>query len=75
MRRPVILRSEADLEFGDAAEWYERQRPGLGADFIVCVEETLEHIANTPELHAIVLGSVQRAGVRRFPYSVYVFYS
>jgi plasmid stabilization system protein ParE len=71
MRRPVVLRSEADLEFSDASEWYERQRPGLGADFIACVEETLDRIANTPELHAIVFGSVRRAGVRRFPYSVY----
>lgn len=71
MTRPVVLRLEAEVEFSDASEWYERQRPGLGADFIACVEETLERIADTPELHGIILGNVRRAGVRRFPYSVY----
>jgi plasmid stabilization system protein ParE len=71
MSRRVVLRLEADLEFGDVSEWYERQRPGLGADFIACVEETLNRIAETPELHGKTLGEVRRAGVRRFPYSVY----
>ena len=71
MSRLVVLRAEAELEFSDASEWYDRQRPGLGADFVACVEETLERIADTPELHAIVFGDVRRAGVRRFPYSVY----
>ena len=67
----VVLRPEAKREFDDAFDWYERQRPGLGVDFVACVEETFDRIAKTPELHAKVLRGARRAGVRRFPYSVY----
>ena len=71
MSRPVVLRPEAKSDFDDAFDWYERQRPGLGNDFVVCVEETFTRFAKTPELHARVLGGVRRAAVHRFPYSVY----
>lgn len=71
MSRVVVLRPEAKLEFDDAFDWYECRRPGLGIDFVACVEETFDRIAETPELHAKVLHEMRRAGVHRFPYSVY----
>jgi plasmid stabilization system protein ParE len=58
----------ADLE--DAINWYKRLRPGLEADFALCVEESLARIVDNPESFPIVMASARRALVRRFPYGV-----
>jgi plasmid stabilization system protein ParE len=71
MMRAVVLRREARLEFDVAFDWYERQRPGLGDDFVACVQQTFDRIAKTPELHERVVQDIRRASVHRFPYSVY----
>ncbi len=71
MMRSIIFRQEARLEFDDAFDWYERQRPGLGVDFDACVRETFQRIVKNPELHEQVLPGLRRATVHRFPYSVY----
>jgi plasmid stabilization system protein ParE len=68
---PVILRPDARREFDDAFDWYNLQRPGLGAEFVACVEEAFQQIARAPELRAKVHRNVRRAPVRRFPYSIY----
>lgn len=71
MRLPLVLRDEASAEFDEAFDYYERQQPGLGVDFVARVQRVFDRIAATPRLHAIVLGDVRRAGVTRFPYSVF----
>ena len=68
---PVVLRPEARAEFDDAFDWGERQRPGLGVDFVAQVQEVLDRISATPELYARMFQDVRRAVVRRFPYSVF----
>jgi plasmid stabilization system protein ParE len=67
---PVILHAEAREEFDEAFDWYERKRPGLGVDFMTCVQETLKYVSKTPRRYPEVLQDVRRAPVRRFPYSV-----
>jgi plasmid stabilization system protein ParE len=71
MSLPVVLRLEARLEFAEAFDWYERQRPGLGRDLAACVEQAFIRIAQTPELGERVFRHVRRVVVHRFPYSVY----
>jgi hypothetical protein len=34
MTKPVLLRPEAQLDLEDAAQWYNRQRGGLGYEFL-----------------------------------------
>ena len=41
MNEKLIIRSEAEAEIEQAFRWYEERRPGLGADFLLCVEESL----------------------------------
>ena len=67
----MIIRPEAEADVVTARAWYERQREGLGAAFLLCVEEVLDHIARTPELYPVVYQEVRRAFTRRFPYAVY----
>jgi plasmid stabilization system protein ParE len=67
----MIIRPEAEADLVSARDWYERQREGLGAAFLLCVEEVLEHIGRTPEMYTAVYRDVRRALTRRFPYAVY----
>jgi plasmid stabilization system protein ParE len=67
----MIIRPEAETDLANARDWYERQRTGLGAAFLLCVEEVLERIARTPEMYRVGYHDIRRALTRRFPYAVY----
>jgi plasmid stabilization system protein ParE len=60
--------AEADL--AAAIDWYERIRPGLGADLALCIEVALDRILDNPDAFPVVLPGVHRARIRRFPYGV-----
>ncbi|HEX3869730.1 MAG TPA: type II toxin-antitoxin system RelE/ParE family toxin [Pirellulales bacterium] len=70
MKRRVIFRHEAEIEFNEAACWYEARRRNLGREFIAAVEETIDLIRARPELFRIVAPKVREAEMKRFPYSV-----
>ena len=44
-------RSKDDVELAFA--WYERQRTGLGFEFLDCIEAALQNIINYPEMYQI----------------------
>jgi toxin ParE1/3/4 len=67
----MIIRPEAEADLVTARAWYERQREGLGAAFLLCVEEVLDRIDRTPELYPVVYQDIRRSFTRRFPYAVY----
>jgi plasmid stabilization system protein ParE len=67
----LVFRPEARADVIDARAWYERQQPGLGNRFITALDELLARISQTPEIYAVVLKTVRRAKLRRFPYLVY----
>lgn len=71
MNRPLLLRAAAQREFGEAAVWYEKQRPGLGKDFVDRVQRVLDKIADQPEHYPLVTNTVREAPVSGFPYAVY----
>lgn len=62
---------EADIEFREAASYYEFCKRGLGERFIKAVESTTARIAASPEQFPIVEADVRRALVRVFPYGVW----
>ena len=71
MSLPIVLREDARAEFDQAFDWYERQKPGLGVEFVAKVQDVFDRISNLPLLHAIVFEDVRRAPVKKFPYAVY----
>lgn len=71
MTLPIFFLPEARAEFDAAANWYDAQKPGLGAAFINEVEKVLGAIAAMPRMHQIIYQAVRRAVVRRFPYTVF----
>jgi plasmid stabilization system protein ParE len=71
MSLPLVFEPEVEAEVDEAYRWYERQRQGLGEDFLAAVQATLDRVQINPELPAIIYRDVRRALVRRFPYAVY----
>ena len=67
----VVLRAEAREELGEAFDWYEGRRPGLGHQFVRCVSDAIDLILTTPEAFPRVHGEVRRALVRRFPHGIF----
>jgi toxin ParE1/3/4 len=54
-----------------AFEWYEKQRRGLGFEFLDCVEAVIETIQQMPQLYANHHNHFRRALIRRFPFSIF----
>lgn len=71
MTRELIIRPAAADDMAEGLRWYNRQRAGLGLEFIECVEQTFDALTRTPEMHQKVYKDARRAVVRRFPYVVY----
>ena len=71
MTHTLLLRPETEAEVEEAYRWYEQQREGLGADFLLCVEEALGKIRRAPETYSIVHKQIHRLLIRRFPYGVF----
>jgi toxin ParE1/3/4 len=64
-------RSKDDLE--TAFVWYERQRRGLGFEFLDCVEAAIQGIRTHPEMYPVRYREIRGCPLRRFPFSI--FYS
>ncbi len=60
----------AEADFADAVRWYGRIRYGLAADFVLCVDATVDRIMHNPHAYSPLFLNVRRALVRRFPYGV-----
>ncbi|MGE0607498.1 MAG: type II toxin-antitoxin system RelE/ParE family toxin [Pirellulales bacterium] len=67
----MIVSPAAENDLRQSRDWYELRRFGLGAEFMLCIEDVFERISRNPELHAIVHRDVRRALARRFPYAIY----
>ncbi|MBF0266022.1 MAG: type II toxin-antitoxin system RelE/ParE family toxin [Gammaproteobacteria bacterium] len=70
----VVFKSRAVDDIKVARDWYNEQSKGLGYEFINCVEDAVDNIKNNPELYPTVYKQVQRALVKRFPYSVFYLF-
>lgn len=65
----------AEIELLEAADFYDGERPGLGADFLDEVDRALRCALEYPESSPIALGSTRNLVVDRFPYSVKCYVS
>lgn len=71
MNLPIVLRDEAQAEFDEAFDFYERQRPGSGVKFAARVQDVFDQIGANPQLHAVVFADIRKAVVARSPYCVF----
>ena len=71
MSYSLSIRKEAEADIPEAFEYYESCRKNLGADFILCIEESITRIEKTPRQYKIIHKTVHRALVRKFPFGIY----
>ena len=73
MNLNITIRPDAEADIENAAFWYEKQRPGLGNDFLDEVQSTLKILTENPCLYPVVHKNIRRALIRRFPFGLYYF--
>ena len=71
MSLPVTWSDEAKSEFYDAEQWYADIGIRLSERFVQAVEDTVQSIEEFPFQFPVVYRGRRRAGVRRFPYSLF----
>jgi len=69
MKLRYTERAKDDLDLAFA--WYEKQRRGLGFEFLDCVEIAVKSILENPELYRIYYFIFRGCVIRRFPFSVF----
>ena len=71
----IVILEQAGEEILVAHDWYENRRRGLGFDFELCLEATLDKIILFPESYPIHYHPTRRALVPHFPYGVFFTFS
>ena len=67
----VVFHPAALEELEHAADYYEREREGLGRRFRLDFEASLERIVQNPLLFAEELGDFRACMLKRFPYTIF----
>jgi len=75
MAAKLILLPEAEQDAAEAYDWYAAKRPGLGEEFLNCVDSCLQALRRTPKLYAFAHEEYRRGLIRRFPYSIFYEYN
>ena len=71
MTRLLFIRPEAEAEMAEAFDWYEQRVPGLGSDYLNCLDVVFHSLVQTPQQYPLVHRTVRRALTHRFPYEVF----
>ena len=66
----IAFLSVAAAELTDAVAFYNQQSEGLGFQFAVEVQRTIERIAEFPEAWPVLSKRTRRCRMRRFPYGL-----
>jgi len=66
-----ILRPAAVGDLREAYAWYEKERAGLGQEFLREVRATLDRVLDQPRAYPVIHRDTRRAIVRRFPYALF----
>jgi toxin ParE1/3/4 len=71
MKYNLIIRPEAKTDLVDAFQWYQKQRPGLGHDFKLCIDEVISKVQKNPLIYKIIGDGIRRSVTMRFPFGVF----
>ncbi len=71
MNFTIIIRPEAETDLAESYRWYEERNPGLGLEFVRCVDVAFDTILENPNLYQRVYKNIRRALPRRFPYEIF----
>lgn len=67
----VNIQPAAVTDVEEAALWYEAQEPGLGIEFILALDASIDLAVAAPHHYEDFYLGIRRVLLKRFPYSVY----
>jgi len=67
----LIIKPLAEEDAKDAANWYNDKKEGLGNEFLLALEASLNAIQRNPNQYQVVYKGLKRALTVRFPYGVF----
>jgi toxin ParE1/3/4 len=67
----LISDPRADLDVEAAFEWYEKEQPGVGFEFLDELRAAYNRVANAPLKYQLLRSEIRRALLKRFPFAVY----
>lgn len=72
MKKYSLVYSPASLQdIGEAVNYYNQQKSGLGNKFISDVHKTLAAIKRNPFFASVKYDDVRCAGLQKFPFSIH----
>jgi toxin ParE1/3/4 len=66
----VVFHPEADLEVVQSADWYDSEKPGLGASFLDEIDAALRRISATPDAFGTLTRDIRMHLLHHFPYGI-----
>ena len=70
MSSRVGVHPDARRDLREAADFYDLERLGLGAEYLDEVEQTMRRVIEYPESSPVVLGRVRKCAIPRLPYTI-----
>jgi plasmid stabilization system protein ParE len=70
MTYKIEVSEEAEMDIIVAYEWYEQQKPGLGEEFKVAINNSFYDIAKNPQYYSYKRKNIRGYIVKRFPYLI-----
>ncbi len=67
----LIVSAAAEADIVDAYLWYEKQRSGLGSEFVQQVALAVDAVIYEPLRFPAIHRSIRRALLHRFPYGLF----
>lgn len=71
MSYAVSVRRKAEKDISKALAWYEKQQAGLGSEFLIDFNDTVQLLETDPLIYQALYRDVRRALLHRFPYLVW----
>ena len=69
--KKVYFRARAAIAYSHHSHWYDLQRSGLGAEFELCVDASIQQIQRHHGIGTFITKSVRRVLVKRYPFGIY----
>ena len=67
----LVVNPRASEDAVEAAVWYEKQRKGLGREFVESIDEGVASILDNPYKFGILRENFRRIVINRFPFGIF----
>jgi len=67
----LFYTNKAIVDIEIAFSWYEKQRQGLGFEFLDCIEQAVINIIMLPEMYQESYANFRGCVIRRFPFTIF----